>query len=65
MFPNHVMMFITYMFTEVRELLREWRECNERKSDEVVDLWVTVLSDNQDKLGNESMYKQMFLFKIL
>lgn len=38
---------------EVRELLRGWRENNERKSEDVVELWEAVLEDKPSKLGNE------------
>lgn len=37
----------------MRELFRKWREDNERKSDDVVQLWETVLHDRVQKLGNE------------
>ncbi|XP_026759676.1 ER membrane protein complex subunit 2-A-like [Galleria mellonella] len=40
-------------FDEARDLLRQWRESNERRSEEVVELWLTILSDGLDKIGNE------------
>lgn len=33
--------------------MRKWREDNERRSDEVVQLWEAVLEDKAHKLGNE------------
>lgn len=41
------------IISEVRDLFRKWREDNERKSDETVLLWKTVLEDKASKLGNE------------
>ncbi|KAK6627843.1 hypothetical protein RUM43_002288 [Polyplax serrata] len=38
---------------EARDLLRQWREDNVRKSREVVDLWEQVLSHKEHKLGDE------------
>uniref|UniRef100_A0A6B2EID9 ER membrane protein complex subunit 2 n=1 Tax=Phlebotomus kandelakii TaxID=1109342 RepID=A0A6B2EID9_9DIPT len=40
-------------WSEVRDLFRKWREDNERKSEDVVNLWEAVLEDKQQKLGNE------------
>ncbi|GAB0096541.1 ER membrane protein complex subunit 2 [Sergentomyia squamirostris] len=40
-------------WSEVRDLFRKWREDNERKSEDVVNLWEAVLEDKQHKLGNE------------
>ncbi|XP_058450474.1 ER membrane protein complex subunit 2-like [Malaya genurostris] len=40
-------------WTDVRNLFRKWRDDNERKSDEVMMLWDVILSDKQNKLGNE------------
>lgn len=37
----------------MRDLFRKWREDNERKSDDIVQLWETVLQDKVQKLGNE------------
>lgn len=47
---------LIYKFTisEAKDLLRQWREGNERRSDEVMDLWTDVVEQNVDKLGNES-----------
>ncbi|CAG9135963.1 unnamed protein product [Plutella xylostella] len=39
--------------SEAKDLLRQWREGNERRSDEVMDLWTDVVEQNVDKLGNE------------
>lgn len=38
---------------EIRDLLRTWRENEERKSKDVVDLWVETLMWKLDQLGNE------------
>jgi len=38
---------------EAREKLRKWREQNERKSDEIVDLWMTSLGSKVSKAGDE------------
>ncbi|XP_055640628.1 ER membrane protein complex subunit 2-A-like [Toxorhynchites rutilus septentrionalis] len=40
-------------WSDVRNLFRNWRDDNERKSDEVMQLWDAILSDKQSKLGNE------------
>ncbi|CAH0582871.1 unnamed protein product [Chrysodeixis includens] len=40
-------------FSEAKDLLRKWRENNERRSDDVIELWTSVISDNVAKLGNE------------
>lgn len=37
----------------MRDLLRKWREDNERRSDDIVQLWESVLQEKVDKLGNE------------
>lgn len=42
-----------FPFTEIRDLFRKWREDNERRSDEVIHLWETVLEEKQHKLDNE------------
>ncbi|KPJ14122.1 Tetratricopeptide repeat protein 35-A [Papilio machaon] len=38
---------------EVNDLLRKWRENNERKSSDVVSLWMNVLQAHSNKFGNE------------
>jgi len=38
---------------DARDRLRKWREENERKSEEVVNLWITYLGANSSKLGDE------------
>lgn len=38
---------------EVRDLFRKWREDNERRSDDTVQLWENVLEPRVHKLGNE------------
>ncbi|KAF9820696.1 hypothetical protein SFRURICE_006718 [Spodoptera frugiperda] len=40
-------------YSEAKDLLRQWRENNERRSEDVMELWTTVLSDDLGKLGNE------------
>ncbi|XP_053694785.1 ER membrane protein complex subunit 2-like [Sabethes cyaneus] len=40
-------------WTDVRNLFRKWRDDNERKSDDVMQLWDAILSGKQNKLGNE------------
>jgi hypothetical protein len=39
---------------EVRDLFRTWREEKERKSREVVDMWLSNLQPMAHKLGDES-----------
>ncbi|XP_013137715.1 PREDICTED: ER membrane protein complex subunit 2-like [Papilio polytes] len=39
--------------SEVNDLLRKWRENNERKSSDVVSLWMNVLQTHSNKYGNE------------
>lgn len=47
-------MFLFYFsFSEVRDLFRKWREDNERKSDDIIQLWEAVLEAKISKLGNE------------
>lgn len=38
--------------SEIKDLLRQWRENNERRSEDVMQFWVTIL-ENLDKFGNE------------
>lgn len=45
--------FFCLILPEVRDLFRKWREDNERKSDDVVQLWEAVLEEKAHKLGNE------------
>lgn len=40
-------------WSDVRDLFRKWREENERKSSDVIQLWEAVLEYNFNKLGNE------------
>lgn len=40
-------------WSDVRNLFRKWRDDNERKSDDVMQLWDVILCDKQNKLGNE------------
>lgn len=41
------------IIVEVRDLFRKWRDDNERRSDEVIHLWETVLDEKQNKLDSE------------
>lgn len=45
--------FLFIILLDAKELFRKWREDNERKSDDVVQLWENVLADKINKLGNE------------
>ncbi|XP_058129280.1 ER membrane protein complex subunit 2-like [Anopheles ziemanni] len=40
-------------WSDVRNLFRKWRDDNERKSEDVMQLWDAILSSKQGKLGNE------------
>ncbi|XP_068622901.1 ER membrane protein complex subunit 2-like [Battus philenor] len=40
-------------FNEALDQLRQWRESNERKSQEVMNIWNNVLEQNFQKCGNE------------
>lgn len=40
-------------FADVRDHFRKWRENNERRSDDVIQLWEAVLDDKVSKTGNE------------
>jgi len=40
-------------WSKVRDLFRKWREDNERKSDDVIQLWENVLEEKLHKLDNE------------
>lgn len=39
---------------EAKDLLRKWRENNERKSEDVMEIWDSVLSNELEKLGSET-----------
>lgn len=47
-----------FYYTEVRDLLRTWREDSERRSKDVVDFWENTLMGKIDRLGNESIINQ-------
>lgn len=47
---------IRILFAEARDILRDFREENVRRSDLVVDLWERVLRSNSQKLGDERKY---------
>lgn len=44
----------------MKDMLRKWRESNERRSDEVVELWMSIMGMNEEgqltSLGNESKF---------
>ncbi|CAB3235239.1 unnamed protein product [Arctia plantaginis] len=40
-------------FNEAIDLLRQWREGNERKSEDIMQLWLQVVVSDLDKIGNE------------
>lgn len=44
----------------MKDMLRKWRESNERRSDEVVELWMSIMGMNEEgqvtSLGNESEF---------
>lgn len=42
-----------YLFADVRDHFRRWREDNERRSDDVMQLWEAVLADKISKTGSE------------
>jgi tetratricopeptide (TPR) repeat protein len=50
-------------FSEARDVLRKWRDDNERKSDEVVQIFEYCLADKVKKLGNEKLIilEQVFI----
>lgn len=46
--------FSRFCCTEIRDLLRTWREDSERRSKDVVDFWENTLIGKIDRLGSES-----------
>uniref|UniRef100_U5ERN5 ER membrane protein complex subunit 2 n=1 Tax=Corethrella appendiculata TaxID=1370023 RepID=U5ERN5_9DIPT len=50
-------------WSDVRDLFRKWRDDNERKSDDVILLWESILAEKQQKLGNERhiVLEQVFI----
>ncbi len=53
-----------YIFsTDVRDLFRSWREDNIRESEDVVELWQSVLAKNLSRLGDEGwlVLEQVFI----
>lgn len=46
-----------FIYVEVRDMFRTWREDSERRSKDVVDLWESKLMAKIDQLGNESKMK--------
>lgn len=53
--PNtlHISIESNCISAEVRDLFRQWREDNERRSDDVIQLWENVLEKKLHKLANE------------
>ncbi len=51
----------TLYFTGAADILRTYREQNNRQSQNVVDLWDTVIKKSIDKLGDESTYLRLYL----
>lgn len=52
--PGCCLISISYsIFLEARDILRDFREENVRKSDVVVKLWERVLRSKNSKLGDE------------
>lgn len=54
---------IIFLFVDVRDLFRKWRDENERKSDDVIQLWEAILAEKVQKLGNERhlVLEQVFI----
>lgn len=50
-----------HFFAEARDLLRKWRDDNERKSEDVIDLFISCIGSNMNKLGDESKQKTILL----
>ncbi len=48
----------TTFLLDARDRLRKWREDNDRKSEEVVDLFISYIGSNLSKLGDESKRMQ-------
>jgi len=50
-------------WNDARDLLRKWREGNERKSADVIDLWTTLVGAHSSKLGDEKwmILEQVFI----
>lgn len=47
-----------------RDLLRTWRDNNDRKSEEIIYIWKSVLEYNLNKLGNESRFSKSYTYTI-
>jgi len=56
---------LLFCCTEVRDLLRTWREDSERRSKDVVDFWENTLMGKIDRLGNESIINRYTYYKIM
>ena len=46
--------------TEVKDILKTWREDNSRKSDEIIEHWEDTIREEIDDLGNT--YKSYYDF---
>lgn len=49
-------MNITFIFLEAQEKLKKYREDNERKSKEVLNLWDSSVKHKVKQLGNDRKY---------
>lgn len=53
-------MVTSIIISVMKDMLRKWRESNERRSDEVVELWMSIMGMNEEgqitSLGNESKF---------
>lgn len=58
-----IIKYIMVFVTEAKDLLRQWRENNERRSEDVMELWAAVLNEDLTKLGNESEYSLKKILK--
>lgn len=61
---DYAQLFSLLLRTDVRDLLRTWRENSERQSKDVVDIWENKLMFKVDNLGNESANQLKYYFYI-
>lgn len=47
-------------WSEACNLLRKWRENNERNSEDTIEIWESVLEEKMHKLGNDSNLSQIY-----
>lgn len=45
---------VMYGIPGARETLRQWRDENDRRSEETVEIWYNVIAKHVNKLGDES-----------